>query len=202
MSVHIIPRAAGKEKGRFVKVLKNAGEVCAGRILNRLALPPAGNFLPAQKVTKDAQETKVSCLPSRSTSRVSIGHGLRAMYRLPFCAAAAHIMKYRRQCSFRSDRRGRRPLQRLEEVRRSIAGRCKHRPLRRLEGAVRSNAAGHMGAAKSQRACTGNFAPSAAQTQRRSCILGPLHGTPGRVVHAITDSNLSPKKETYPPEVE
>ena len=183
MSVHIILRAAGKEKGRFVKVLKNAGEVCAGRILNRLALPPAGNFLPAQKVTKDAQETKVSCLPSRSTSRVSIGHGLRAMYRLPFCAAAAHIMKYRRQCSFRSDRRGRRPLQ-------------------RLEGAVRSNAAGHMGAAKSQRACTGNFAPSAAQTQRRSCILGPLHGTPGRVVHAITDSNLSPKKETYPPEVE
>jgi len=60
MSVHIIPRAAGKEKVRFVKVLKNAGEVCAGRILNRLALPPAGNFLPAQKVTKDAQETKVS----------------------------------------------------------------------------------------------------------------------------------------------
>ena len=60
MSVHIIPREAGKEKGRFVKVLKNAGEVCVGRILNRLALPPAGNFLPAQKVTKDAQEAKVS----------------------------------------------------------------------------------------------------------------------------------------------
>ena len=162
MSVHIIPRAAGKEKGRFVKVLKNAGEVCVGRILNRLV-----TFCPHRK----------------SPNRFSIGRGLRAMYRLPFCAAAAHIMKYRRQCSFCSDRRGRRPLQ-------------------RLEGAVRTNAAGHMGAAKSQRACTGNFAPSAAQTQRRSCILGPLHCTPGRVVHAITDSNLSPKKETYPPEVE
>ena len=42
-----------------------------------------------------------------------------------------------------SGRRGRRPLRSLKEFSGRSAGRCGHRPLRGLEGAVRSDAAGH-----------------------------------------------------------